>query len=45
MTKPAGAEPVCNFGQVIFEILDQAEKTDEEALSYLFNDMAEANQS
>lgn len=34
-----------NFGQVIFEILDQAEKSDEDALPFLFNDLAEVNQS
>jgi len=36
---------VQNFGQVIFEVLDQTEKSDAEALPYLFNDLAEVNQS
>ena len=36
---------MANFGQVIFEILEQAEKPDEEALPYLFQDMAEVNMS
>ena len=46
MTKAEeGGNAVANYGQVIFEILDQAEKPDSEALPYLFNDMAEVNQS
>ena len=44
MTKAEeGGNAVANYGQVIFEILDQAEKPDSEALPYLFNDMAEVN--
>ena len=30
---------------MIFEILDQVEKSDEDALTFLFNDLAEVNQS
>ena len=47
MTKPAegSTEVVANFGQLIVEILDQTEKNDEEALPYLFNDLAEVNHS
>ena len=45
MKKAAGAEIVSNYGQVIFEILDQNEKCDSEALTYLFNDLADVNQS
>ena len=44
MTKAEEGSPaVANYGQVIFEILDQAEKPDSEALPYLFTDMAEVN--
>ena len=46
MTKAeAEAEASANYGQVIFEILDQVEKSDEDALPFLFNDLAEVNQS
>ena len=43
MTKAAGSEIVINYGQVIFEILDQNEKSDSEALPFLFNDLADIN--
>ena len=44
MTKAeAAAEASANYGQVIFEILDQVEKSDEDALPFLFNDLAEVN--
>jgi len=43
MTKAVGAEIVSNFGQMMFEILDQTDKSDSEALPFLFNDLAEVN--
>ena len=38
-----GQAGYCNFGQIIVEILEQNEKSDAEALPYLFHDLAEVN--